>query len=339
MKGEHGSCGEPAKGIARTLNNSPALFSDTAASARCYGTRGEPKLFQQLSCSREKPLKRLAVRVSPYHRAEATVSLKISVCLLALLLLVLPASAQPKAEIRRPAPLDIAQAEREGRELVASLLAQVPEGSVTNTGALAIRKGRAKPAETRARFEISYNTTNWTSVYRVEASASAPSTTLTIVHEQGRPNRYELQAFPASDSPGANSNAIPATRILTGDAAWIPLAGSDFWIADLGLEFLQWPQQRVLSKEMRRSRACTVLESVPAQPIPGGYAKIVSWIDNENHGVIHADAYDASTNKLKEFNPTGVEKVNGRYELEGIEIRNVQKDTQSTITFDLSDRR
>jgi len=58
----------------------------------------------------------------------------------------------------------------------------------------------------------------------------------------------------------------------------IPFADSEFWVADLGLEFLHWPRQRLLKKEMRHSKSCEVLESVNPQPVPGGYRARVSWI-------------------------------------------------------------
>jgi hypothetical protein len=64
-----------------------------------------------------------------------------------------------------------------------------------------------------------------------------------------------------------------------------PFTGSDFWIADLGLDFLHWPKQRLLRKEMRHSKSCEVLESVNPQSVPGGYARVVSWIMIERpHG-------------------------------------------------------
>ena len=46
----------------------------------------------------------------------------------------------------------------------------------------------------------------------------------------------------------------------------IPFAGSDFWIADLGLEFFHWPEQKVLKKEFRRNCSCVVLESTNPNP-------------------------------------------------------------------------
>ena len=117
----------------------------------------------------------------------------------------------------------------------------------------------------------------------------------------------------------------------------IPFAGSDFWVADLGLEFLHWPHQRLLKKEMRHSKSCDVLESVNPAPVPGGYARVVSWIIIESpHGIVHADAYDAGGELLKRFDPTALEKVQGEYQLEEMEIRNRKTDTRTWIKFNLA---
>ena len=73
------------------------------------------------------------------------------------------------------------------------------------------------------------------------------------------------------------------------------------------------------SKVLRRAG-----EHQPA-PVPGGYARVVSWIIIESpHGIVHADAYDAQGELLKQFDPTTVEKVQGEYQLEEMEMRNRQ---------------
>ncbi len=119
---------------------------------------------------------------------------------------------------------------------------------------------------------------------------------------------------------------------------WTPFANSDFWIADLGLEFFHWPQQKVLKHESKRTRACTVLESTNPNPVLGSYSRVVTWIDNESHAIIYAEAYDVNNKLLKEFNPKKVKKVNGQWELEEMDIRNVQTGSRTWITFDLSDK-
>jgi hypothetical protein len=118
----------------------------------------------------------------------------------------------------------------------------------------------------------------------------------------------------------------------------IPFANSDFWLADLGLEFFQWPSQFLIQKEMRRGRSCKMLESVNPNAHPGGYARVVSWIDNESNGIVHAEAYDIAGKRLKEFDPKDFKKVNGQWQLQEMEIRNVQSGSTTRIEFDLSSK-
>jgi YD repeat-containing protein len=119
----------------------------------------------------------------------------------------------------------------------------------------------------------------------------------------------------------------------------VPFAGSDFWVADLGLEFLHWPTQRVLRREMRHGQPCAVLESLNPRPAPTGYARVVSWVDTDNGGILHADAYDARGQLMKEFDPSGLKKVNGQRKLEEMEMRNRKTGSHTWIKFDLTDQR
>jgi hypothetical protein len=232
----------------------------------------------------------------------------------------------------RPAPLDPVQAEHEARALVAEMLAQKPEQNTTNTGQARIRDAAGKEREIPLRFEITSTPTNWASVYETLTPAGEPAgERLTVVHSAGQPNKYQL----LHSAKAAATNAMPEE--LTPAQTMIPFAGSDFWVADLGLEFLHWPKQRLLKKEMRHSKSCEVLESVNPQPVPGGYARVVSWIMIENpHGIIHADAFDAQGQVLKRFDPANVEKIQGEYQLEEIEMRNPKSGSRTWIKFNLA---
>ena len=117
-----------------------------------------------------------------------------------------------------------------------------------------------------------------------------------------------------------------------------PFAGSDFWIADLGLEFLHWPKQRLLERNViKHHKACRVLESINPSPVPGGYARVVSWIMIESpHGISMRTLTMPERNVLKHFDPKNLEKIEGEYQLEEIEIRNVKTDSQTVIKFNLA---
>jgi hypothetical protein len=231
----------------------------------------------------------------------------------------------------RPAPLDPVEAEQQARALVAELLAQTPDHNTANGGQARIRDAKGKEREIPLRFEITATPTNWASVYETLTPVGGPGgERLTVIHTPGQSNQYRL----VNSAGAAATNSAP--KVLAPDQTMIPFAGSDFWVADLGLEFLHWPRQRLLKKEMRHSKSCEVLESVNPQPVPGGYARVVSWFIIESpHGLVHAEAYNAKGEIMKLFDPTALEKIQGYYQLEEMEMRNRLTGSHTWIKFDL----
>jgi hypothetical protein len=238
--------------------------------------------------------------------------------------------AQPKSDLAPPPPLDPIEGEKQARELVSHLLQQRPEQAITNSGVLKIRDAEGNQREVPARFDIVPGASNWWNVY--EASpATSQTAKLTIVHSDG-PNQYLISESLGSVATNSTPKKLAPNELMQ------PFAGSDFWIADLGLEFLHWPQQRVLRKQMRKGQFCDVLQSTNPQPAPGGYARVLSWIavnHPEDIVIVHAEAFDTRDKLLKEFDPKKVEKVNGVWQLEEMEIRNRQTGTRTRIDFNL----
>ena len=220
---------------------------------------------------------------------------------------------------------DLTQAEQEGRALAAELISQQPTEHFVQTGLLTIRKGRGNTVETPMRFETTVGEASWQTTYEVlPGPATTNGSKLTIVRHPNSPNEYLL-----ADGEVSTPRKLDRSQLMS------PFADSDFWIADLGLEFFYWPQQKILKKEMRRSRFCKVLESVNPAPTPGGYKRVVCWIDSKSGGIVLAEAYDERNKVFKEFSPKEFEKVQGRYELREMRIRNFKTGTQTTIEFNL----
>ena len=119
--------------------------------------------------------------------------------------------------------------------------------------------------------------------------------------------------------------------------ASIPLAGSDFSLADLGLEYLHWPVQRQLKGEMRLGQPCYVLES--SNPQGGEIVRVKSDIDKDSGGLLIAEAYDTRGHLVKEFSLHGssFKKVNGRWQLEKMDIRNKKTGSHTELKFDLKE--
>lgn len=223
----------------------------------------------------------------------------------------------------QPAVLTPEQAEKEGKALVEEILSLVPTQAITNQGVLKIRKPKGPWTQIPVRIQTvppAPNSPDWSNIY--ETTAGSNRLTLTVKHTVGGPNEYRL-----------SENG--AERTLTGNETMISFAGSDFWVADLGLEFFHWPEQRLLRKELKLGHLCRVLESINPSPAPGAYSRIVSWIDDESNGILYAEAYDAHGAKLKEFRPKAFKKVKGQWQLDEMEMDNRQTDSRSRIEFSL----
>jgi hypothetical protein len=226
---------------------------------------------------------------------------------------------------------ELSDTEIQGRQLARQIcerLEQQPAENLTNTVVLTIRDGRGRHSEVSVLVQTTADATRWSTTY--ETTAGSNQAVLVVIHEANRQNQYQLYNSlpPALHSP----------ELLIGNETMIPFAGSDFWVADLGLEFFHWPAQKILKHEMRRGRACQVLESTNPNPSPNGYARVVSWIDNETLGIVQAEAYDAKGNLLKEFYPKSFKKVNGQWELQEMEIRNDQTGSRTRLEFNLKQR-
>lgn len=209
-----------------------------------------------------------------------------------------------------------------GQALAHQLRSAGPSDTSDFTGMLKI----SKPGFTNAvpiACRIDARQDGWTVTYETKTGGDQPPQRLAIEHAPNKPSVYRYAEGKAD------------LRELKRHELTLPLAGSDFWLMDLGLEFLHWQQQRVTDFEMRRSRSCRILESRDPQPVPGGYVRVLSWVDVETDGILRAEAYDARGEQLKEFKVGSFKKVKGEYQLQDMEIRNPRAKTRTKLEFDL----
>ncbi len=212
---------------------------------------------------------------------------------------------------------------RAGREIADRLRKSGPEKSASFDGWMTIiRADRTNQFPIRSRIEVT--ATNWLVQYI--AGTNPPVDSLTIVHTAGRDNQYrDLNGKPLAGS------ATPGASDL-----FQPFADSDFWRIDLGLDFLSWPTQRQIAHQMRRGRACRVLESVNSAATPNTYHRVVSWVDVETDGILKAEAYDSGNRLVKEFLVGSFRKVDGQYQLEEMSIRRPGSRGETRIRFNLN---
>jgi len=213
---------------------------------------------------------------------------------------------------------DPVTAEREGRELAGKLRTAKPNANFTNAGTILIRTSKKQRSTIQFNSRVVVTETNWTSFYEASDGSNTLST-FSVEHQPDSVSIYRLDQ----------------TNVISADQVSQPIAGSDFWFLDLGLQFFHWPVQLLTRREIKRSNACSVLESRNPSPAPGSYSRVVSWIDNDTGGILLAEAYDAKGKFLKEFRPTDFEKVNGEWHLREMEMENVQTGSRSVLTFNL----
>jgi hypothetical protein len=259
---------------------------------------------------------------NPKSETNPKFEFRIFIWVFAIVLGIDPAFAQPR-RLEQPPPLSPAEGAREAKALVAEMLAEKPERNSTNDGVLKIRDSEGNHRAIPLKIITLITPKNWLQIYQASPVASSPAITLTINHTPEKANQYFLST---------STNSAP--KLLTPGELMAPFAGSDFWIADLGYEFLHWPKQIVTKNDMRHSRACKVLESVNPNPTSGGYTRVVCWITVEKpHAPVHADAHDAS-GRFKQFDPKNLEKVNGVYQIESVEMRNSRTGSHTVLEFD-----
>jgi hypothetical protein len=218
----------------------------------------------------------------------------------------------------------LSDAEMQGRKLAQQLCDARPTENLTNNGVLQIRTDDGKRTNIPIIISIHEAPDKWQSSYTASLTYGWREV-ISVQHAQGQPNNYYHGA-----SNGESNTVLP----LEDNASF---ANSDFWLCDLGLEFFHWPQQKILPKttSLKRGRDYTLLESTNPNPPTNGYSRVLSWIDKETGGILAAEAYDANGEKLKEFEPKSFKKVNGQWELQEMEIRNVQTGSRTRLEFDL----
>jgi hypothetical protein len=244
--------------------------------------------------------------------------------ILAAILLAVSACRWPLAAAVAPA-----QSDSSGQDLAQRLRSAQPDENSEIHGTLIIRAGK-QVTRVPVLCRVVLKGATWETVYETSATTNIGAEQLVVVHSTNGPNEY---LYARASSP----ETIPAKPASVSPAdAGIPLAGSDFSLADLGLEFLHWPQQKRLANETRLGQACYVLES--RNPAGQEIVRVKSDIDQETGGLLIATAYDAGGRVVKEFSLSGssFKKVNGHWRLEKMEIRNHKLKSRTELKFDMN---
>lgn len=237
-----------------------------------------------------------------------------------LLLLCLAGSAFGQGTKAIPNPLP--DEKIDAQALLKEIVGMAPRSVREVVGVLKIRDAEGRQKKVPIKWSMVPLTNQWHDLFQTPAKGEIPPEILRVVHT-GFTNLYELTRDGAK-VPEASTNLF------------MPFAGSDFWLADLGMEFLHWPRPRHLKTEMRKSRPCYVIETLNPNPTKGAYPRVLCWIDTEHGGLIRAEAYAANGNLWKEFAIGSVAKVEGRWQIKELHIRNDLTDTDTRLEFELT---
>lgn len=182
----------------------------------------------------------------------------------------------------------------EGKALVQEILMSVPVEDSQILGLLKIRPEDKPIREVPIRMTVRAVEGGWDDIYEAQPVNGQPGEVFIVKHRGTNRNEYLFGTYKTVDEK-------PDLKKLSAEELYQPLAGSDFNLMELGLEFLHWPSQKIVKKEMRKSRSCRVVESVNPNPKPGTYSRVLTWIDFETNGIILAEAYDDKDRVIKEF--------------------------------------
>jgi hypothetical protein len=225
---------------------------------------------------------------------------------------------------------EIPASDAEGQALAAELRSAPPPENLEVEGLIRIRREDGRRTNQPFRYRVVAGNDSWQHIYEATPSLSHPGETLVVAHRPDAPPTYTL-----TRRTGPSAKDLE-TVTLAGDQAMIPFANSDFWLADLGLEFLHWPRQRIdrnTRLTMRKGRSCRVLESINDRPGASGYTRVRSWVDIKTGGIIIAEAYAGERRMSREFEIGGFTKVDDHWALKNMEIRNLQTDSRTILEF------
>lgn len=214
----------------------------------------------------------------------------------------------------------------EGQRLVQQLRAARPQGDSEIRGTLIISRDNKRRVPVVCK--IMAGAGNWKTIYESQATDGIPAETLVITRTPAG-IQYAYAKAPAVGAP------VPEPKPIAAGQAYVPFAQSDFWLTDLGTEFIFWPEQARLKGELRLGRDCYLLESInPAAP---QIVRIKAYIDKETNGILIAEGFDARNKLVKKFSihGSGFKKVKGQWLLEKMDMQNDKTGSQTVLKFDL----
>jgi len=213
-------------------------------------------------------------------------------------------------------------------QIVKTILSKTPVEYVESKAVLKVRAPKSKTKSIPIRFEIKpVSKTCWECEYET-LYPEGTQELLRIRRYVDKPNEYFISTRDSNEAEW-NTKQIPA-----GKETAVGFAGTEFWYCDLGMEFFQWEDQKLIKREMKKGRPCRVLRSTCAAPEGEMYSSVVSYIDNETDGVLIANGLDKDKKRIKEFEIQSFQKIDGMWQLKKMTIYNNKTSTRTTLEIE-----
>src|SRR5207245_9703436 len=104
------------------------------------------------------------------------------------------------------------------------------------------------------------------------------------------------------------------------------IRGTGISYEELALEFLYWPNARVLGDETVRTRSCWKLQSV-APSRDSQYWNVIIWIDKASGALMRMEGYDWNGKLAKRFEVISAQKIDDRWFLKQMRVEELQPGT------------
>ena len=123
--------------------------------------------------------------------------------------------------------------------------------------------------------------------------------------------------------------ALKKAKRISGSSSGDYFMGTDFTYDDISGHKIDDYTYTLLAEETIDGKTCWKIESVPVKK--SMYSKYLSWIDKESLVQVKAEFYDEQGMLLKALTVSGIEKKDGFWTADKMEMNNVQK-KHTTVT-------
>jgi len=106
------------------------------------------------------------------------------------------------------------------------------------------------------------------------------------------------------------------------------IRGTGVTYEDLALQFLYWPNARVLGQENIRTRNCWKLQ-LRAPSRESQYSNVLLWIDKTSGALMRLEGYDWNGQLAKRFEVVSAQKIDNRWFLKQMRIEELQPGTNN----------